>query len=172
MTTPHADRDRSEPWWPPGAPRTYAVDADEPVPFLLTDEPQGELVRCFPLDEGDPGTPLLPVAPGGVLLQCIMCPATLADTAGGWLVHHDDGSHTYEPSSAPAANPLHEMPDQGAAVTVADDHRMRAQIRTLAGALRTEAQGLRVDTFLRPANVTTAIFLENVADMLVAEVGP
>ena len=119
MTT-HSDRDRSErPWWPPAAPEAYA---DEPVPFVLTDEPQGEHVRRFPLDEGDPGSALLPVVPEGILLRCIMCPETLADTAGGWLVHHDDGSHTFEPSSAPARNPLHGMPATGdAADTVADD---------------------------------------------------
>jgi len=110
MTT-HSDRDRSErPWWPPAA--TRQADLDEPVPFVLSDEPQGERVR-FPLDEGDPGSALLPVAPEGILLRCSMCPATLADTGGGVLWHMEDGTHTYEPSSAPARNPLHGMPATG-----------------------------------------------------------
>ena len=129
MTT-HSDRDRSErPWWPPAA--TRQADLDEPVPFVLSDEPQGERVR-FPLDDGDTGeamlrvtsiydheageiVPMVPLvrAPEGTLLRCSMCPATLADTGGGVLWHMEDGTHTYEPSSAPARNPLHGMPATG-----------------------------------------------------------
>jgi hypothetical protein len=95
--TPHADRDRTEPppgaWWPPAAPAAYA-DLDEPVPFVLTDEPVGE---AWSLDDGDTGVSILPSAPEGITLQCTLCPHTLADTRGGNLVHEGDGSHTYVP---------------------------------------------------------------------------
>lgn len=104
----HADRDRSEPFWPPAAAAAYAA-ADEPVPFLLTDEPVGApapgltVSGRWLLDEGDPGTPLLPAAPAGVELACTVCPVTLADTRGGRLEHHDDGTHTLVPSQPAAA---------------------------------------------------------------------
>lgn len=35
--------------------------------------------------------------PEGRVIKCTRCPAELADTRGGHLVHHVDGSHTYMP---------------------------------------------------------------------------
>lgn len=103
--TPHADRDRSEPYWPPTATR----------------EPR---VR-FPLDDGDTGVSLLPVAPAGTLLRCPVCPAALADTRGGRLDHCDDGSHHYvpaQPVEAPTADRVEKFAQ--AIYDVGVDHPM------------------------------------------------
>jgi hypothetical protein len=41
----------------------------------------------------------IPTVPEGEVAGCQVCPAELADTRGGWLEHHDDGSHTYHPEA-------------------------------------------------------------------------
>jgi hypothetical protein len=88
-----------------------------------------------------------------------------------------DGSHTYEPSSAPDGSPLHGQPaTRDAAPTVPAEarelHALRLVVESSISTLRSEAKGLQVGTFLRPANAPTAAVLDAVADLLAAAVEP